>query len=251
MSETENLPDRKVAIPLGIGIFLMPYIFSWFTLRKGYSRTARAISLAWLSFLPALALGGTILEAVDPEGVKRRAEEAEQSRLAEKAERQSAELAEEAEQKIAKAESDFENSDWKRIEEIDEITDKKTIRYELGYPKIIINCEDRDAILRIDIKDEPLEGTRFLTLQKMVGNYTSDLPVEVLIRLDREAPITQEWSINVKSKYLKSSGFEDYSVKMLGKSKMAVRVPSLSAATHTYDISGFDYIYKKMTNECS
>ena len=91
MSETENLPDRKVAIPLGIGIFLMPYIFSWFTLRKGYSRTARAISLAWLSFLPALALGGTILEAVDPEGVKRRAEEAEQSRLADKAGQQQSE----------------------------------------------------------------------------------------------------------------------------------------------------------------
>jgi hypothetical protein len=91
MSETEKLPDRKVAIPLGIGIFLMPYIFSWFTLRKGYSRTARAISLAWLSFLPALALGGTILEAVDPEGVKRRAEEAEQSRLAEKAGQQQSE----------------------------------------------------------------------------------------------------------------------------------------------------------------
>jgi hypothetical protein len=93
MSEIEKLPDRKVAIPLGIGIFLMPYIFSWFTLRKGYSKTARAVSLAWLIFIPALLVISAAWEAVDPEGFKKASEEAEQSRLAEKAERQSAELA--------------------------------------------------------------------------------------------------------------------------------------------------------------
>lgn len=43
--------ERKVSILLGIGIFLMPYIFAWFTLRKGYSKLARFISFGWLLLL--------------------------------------------------------------------------------------------------------------------------------------------------------------------------------------------------------
>ncbi|WP_444922855.1 hypothetical protein ACJJH9_11695 [Microbulbifer sp. DLAB2-AF] len=33
---------------LGVGIFLLPIIFSWFTLRKGYSALARGLSFTWL-----------------------------------------------------------------------------------------------------------------------------------------------------------------------------------------------------------
>ena len=43
--------ERKVSILLGIGIFMMPYIFAWFTLREGYSKSARFISFGWLLFL--------------------------------------------------------------------------------------------------------------------------------------------------------------------------------------------------------
>lgn len=43
--------ERKVSILLGIGIFMMPYIFAWFTLREGYSKSARYISFGWLLFL--------------------------------------------------------------------------------------------------------------------------------------------------------------------------------------------------------
>ncbi|OTG93581.1 hypothetical protein B9T24_14010 [Acinetobacter sp. ANC 4654] len=43
--------ERKVSIILGIGIFLMPYIFAWFTLRKGYSKPVRFISFGWLLLL--------------------------------------------------------------------------------------------------------------------------------------------------------------------------------------------------------
>lgn len=39
---------RKVSIPLAIGIFLLPIIFAWFTLRKGYGRVARATALSWM-----------------------------------------------------------------------------------------------------------------------------------------------------------------------------------------------------------
>ena len=33
---------------LGIGIFLVPIIFAWFTLRQGYSTVSRAISMVWM-----------------------------------------------------------------------------------------------------------------------------------------------------------------------------------------------------------
>jgi hypothetical protein len=39
---------RKVSLLLAIGIFFIPYIFAWFTLRKGYSVQARIISGLWL-----------------------------------------------------------------------------------------------------------------------------------------------------------------------------------------------------------
>lgn len=46
-----STPSRRVSFRLGIGIFFIPYIFAWFTLRKGYSTQARAVSLGWAGFL--------------------------------------------------------------------------------------------------------------------------------------------------------------------------------------------------------
>ncbi|ULF83361.1 hypothetical protein [Vibrio alginolyticus] len=48
--------NRKVSIWLGIGIALIPLVFSWFTLRKGYSRKSKIISFSWL-FLTCLLVG--------------------------------------------------------------------------------------------------------------------------------------------------------------------------------------------------
>lgn len=39
---------RKVSLRLGIGIFVLPFLFSWFTLRPGYGKKARVIAFAWL-----------------------------------------------------------------------------------------------------------------------------------------------------------------------------------------------------------
>lgn len=41
---------RSVSFLLGLGIFFIPVIFSWFTLRKGYGVLAKVISFAWLAF---------------------------------------------------------------------------------------------------------------------------------------------------------------------------------------------------------
>lgn len=43
-----NQNKRPVGILLGIGIFLIPGIFAWFTLRKGYSSLVRIVSFSWL-----------------------------------------------------------------------------------------------------------------------------------------------------------------------------------------------------------
>lgn len=43
-----NATQKPVSILLGIGIFLFPIIFSWFTLKQGYSTVSRIISILWM-----------------------------------------------------------------------------------------------------------------------------------------------------------------------------------------------------------
>lgn len=45
------MENKKVGIWLGLGIFFYPVIFSWLTLRNGYSIAARLISLSWMFFI--------------------------------------------------------------------------------------------------------------------------------------------------------------------------------------------------------
>ncbi|WP_299495431.1 hypothetical protein [uncultured Shewanella sp.] len=42
---------RKISWPLLLGIIFIPYIFTWFILRKGYRITSQAIALGWLAFM--------------------------------------------------------------------------------------------------------------------------------------------------------------------------------------------------------
>ena len=49
--KTDNFNEinsRKVSFILGLGILFFPIIFSWFTLRKGYSKLAKIVSFSWL-----------------------------------------------------------------------------------------------------------------------------------------------------------------------------------------------------------
>jgi hypothetical protein len=48
---------RKVSFGLALGIFFVPYIFSWFTLRAGYSSAARLVAFGWLLLLLVLVYG--------------------------------------------------------------------------------------------------------------------------------------------------------------------------------------------------
>jgi len=47
-NQTKQSNEKKVGFLLGLGILFMPYIFSWFTLRKGHSNFAKGASFAWL-----------------------------------------------------------------------------------------------------------------------------------------------------------------------------------------------------------
>jgi len=51
MSAGTSSPPRRVRVWLGIGIFFLPQIFSWFTLRKGYSNLVRFAAFGWLGFV--------------------------------------------------------------------------------------------------------------------------------------------------------------------------------------------------------
>lgn len=44
----DQSPKRQLSVLLLIGIILMPYIFVWFTLRKGYSLLTRVLCFGWL-----------------------------------------------------------------------------------------------------------------------------------------------------------------------------------------------------------
>jgi ribosomal protein L37E len=46
--QSNPIPTKKVGILLAIGILFLPYIFSWFTLQKGYSTLTKLVSFGWL-----------------------------------------------------------------------------------------------------------------------------------------------------------------------------------------------------------
>lgn len=43
--------ERKVSLLLFLGIAFIPYIFSWFTLRKGYRPLTQVFALGWMAFI--------------------------------------------------------------------------------------------------------------------------------------------------------------------------------------------------------
>lgn len=46
--QTQQITTRKVSFLLGLGIFIFPLIFSWYTLRSGHTTQSRVISFSWL-----------------------------------------------------------------------------------------------------------------------------------------------------------------------------------------------------------
>ena len=47
---TPAAPQRTVGFWLGLGVFLLPFIFAWFLLRSGHSTLSRIIGIGWMVF---------------------------------------------------------------------------------------------------------------------------------------------------------------------------------------------------------
>ena len=50
-SQSNDENQKSVSLLLGLGIFILPYIFAWLLLRSGYSNSSRVIGFAWMLFL--------------------------------------------------------------------------------------------------------------------------------------------------------------------------------------------------------
>ena len=57
-NEPKSAAARKVGAALGIGIFILPWVFAWFLLRSGYSNTARLIAFSWMIVTVLLVIVG-------------------------------------------------------------------------------------------------------------------------------------------------------------------------------------------------
>jgi hypothetical protein len=53
---------RSVGILLGLGIFFLPIIFAWFTLRKGHSTLSRVLAFGWLFLNILIIIGAESVE---------------------------------------------------------------------------------------------------------------------------------------------------------------------------------------------
>ena len=49
-SPSPEQEERNVGLHLGFGILILPYVFSWLLLRKGYKLIPRVIAFSWLAF---------------------------------------------------------------------------------------------------------------------------------------------------------------------------------------------------------
>jgi hypothetical protein len=53
-----QIPSRSVGLLLAVGIVFLPIIFSWLTLRKGYSTKSRVIALSWAAVILLVMIAG-------------------------------------------------------------------------------------------------------------------------------------------------------------------------------------------------
>ncbi len=51
----EEKQPRRLGLPLGIGVILLPIVFAWFTLRRSYSSGTRIAAFVWLGVNLAFA----------------------------------------------------------------------------------------------------------------------------------------------------------------------------------------------------
>ncbi len=65
-------PPKRVGFWFGAGLVVLPYVFAWFTLRRGYSPLVRSLAFGWL----AVIVVGAIAPKPDPVQQEKAAAEA-------------------------------------------------------------------------------------------------------------------------------------------------------------------------------
>ena len=76
--------SRRVGVALGIGILLVPFVFAWFTLRKGYGKVARIVSLGWMALVVIVSVvsGNNGGSSVNQDGLNTLAENSQSQDVA-------------------------------------------------------------------------------------------------------------------------------------------------------------------------
>lgn len=155
-----------------------------------------------------------------------------------------------AQQEVAPQNDGYEGSDWIKREQVDPMTDEKSVYFLLGYsPRIMVVCLGGGSVgLSLDV--EGLLGrTNFPKLRQMVGDQATYAPINMLVRLDDAKPSSQEWSLHLSKEFIKPQGDGvEFFKSLRGHERLVIRPDQLG--NYSYDIKGADSVYEEMAAAC-
>jgi len=132
--ETQKVEQAGLSLKLKVGILVLPYIFAWFTLRDGVSKSARIISFTWMV---------VILASVSTQGNKQPVDEVSQE-VTSFVVSEPAAVVEKEETPVEVAKETIEEVDY------EEPQTRKLTELEYTYNKIVVfearlnNCRRKD-----------------------------------------------------------------------------------------------------------
>jgi hypothetical protein len=151
---------------------------------------------------------------------------------------------------VAPQNDGYAGSDWIKREQIDPMTDEKSVYFLLGYsPRIMVVCLGGGSVgLSLDV--EGLLGrTNFPKLREMVGSQATYAPINMLVRLDDAQPSSQEWSLHLSKEFIKPQGDGvEFFKSMRGHKRLVIRPDQMG--TYSYDITGANSVYEEMLATC-
>ncbi len=154
-------------------------------------------------------------------------------------------------QEVAPQNDGYAGSDWIKREQVDPMTDEKSVYFLLGYsPRIMVVCLEGGSVgLSLDV--EGLLGrTNFPKLRQMVGGQATYAPINMLVRLDDAKPSSQEWSLHLAKEFIKPEGDGvEFFKSLQGHSKLVLRPDQMG--TYSYDIRGAESVYREMVVACN
>jgi hypothetical protein len=62
---SDEISPKKIGFLFGAGIIVFPFVFAWFTLRRGFGQVARFVSLGWMAVITAMVISSMISSAAE------------------------------------------------------------------------------------------------------------------------------------------------------------------------------------------